>query len=139
MFFNAQATFFIKGLHSGNIKGVHGPVANLIKADEECALAIETALGAAAQNIVIDSQEDGRRAIEMLKRSDSGRATFLPVDTIRGTVMRDAPTRDPGFVGVAYELVRFDARYEQIVANLLGRTVVAETLGDAVRIFSSTK
>ena len=72
----------------GNVKGVHGPVANLIKADEECALAIETALGAAAQNIVIDSQEDGRRAIEMLKRSDSGRATFLPVDTIRGTVMR---------------------------------------------------
>ena len=118
----------------GNIKGVHGPVANLIKADEECALAIETALGAAAQNIVIDSQEDGRRAIEMLKRSDSGRATFLPVDTIRGTVMRDAPTRDPGFVGVAYELVRFEPRYEQIVANLLGRTVVAETLGDAVRI-----
>ena len=118
----------------GNIKGVHGPVANLIKADEDCALAIETALGAAAQNIVIDSQEDGRRAIEMLKRSDSGRATFLPVDTIRGTVMKDAPTRDPGFVGVAYELVRFDARYEQIVANLLGRTVVAETLGDAVRI-----
>ena len=118
----------------GNIKGVHGPVANLIKADEECALAIETALGAAAQNIVIDSQEDGRRAIEMLKRSDSGRATFLPVDTIRGTIMKDAPTRDPGFVGVAYELVRFDPRYEQIVANLLGRTVVAETLGDAVRM-----
>ena len=118
----------------GNIKGVHGPVANLIKADEECALAIETALGAAAQNIVIDSQEDGRRAIEMLKRSDSGRATFLPVDTIRGTVMKDAPTRDPGFVGVAYELVRFDSRYEQIVASLLGRTVVAETLGDALRM-----
>ncbi len=118
----------------GNIKGVHGPVANLIKADEECALAIETALGAAAQNIVIDSQEDGRRAIEMLKRSDSGRATFLPVDTIRGAVMKDAPSRDPGFVGVAYELVRFDPRYEQIVANLLGRTVVAETLGDAVRM-----
>ena len=118
----------------GNIKGVHGPVANLIKADEDCALAIETALGAAAQNIVIDSQEDGRRAIEMLKRSDSGRATFLPVDTIRGTVMKDAPVRDPGFVGVAYELVRFDAHYEQIVANLLGRTVVAETLGDAVRM-----
>ena len=118
----------------GNIKGVHGPVANLIKADEDCALAIETALGAAAQNIVIDSQEDGRRAIEMLKRSDSGRATFLPVDTIRGTVMKDAPVRDPGFVGVAYELVRFDTRYEQIVANLLGRTVVAETLGDAVRM-----
>lgn len=118
----------------GNIKGVHGPVANLLKADEECALAIETALGAAAQNIVIDSQEDGRRAIEMLKRSDSGRATFLPVDTIRGSVMRDAPVKDPGFVGIAYELVKFDKRYDDIVASLLGRTVVAESLGDAVRM-----
>ena len=118
----------------GNLRGVHGPVANLIRADEECALAIETALGAAAQNIVIDSQNSGRYAIEMLKRMDAGRATFLPLDTIRGTVMRDAPERDPGFVGVAYELVKFEPEYEQIVANLLGRTVVAESLADAVRM-----
>ena len=118
----------------GNIRGVHGPVANLLRADEECALAIETALGAAAQNIVIDSQNDGRLAIEMLKRTDAGRATFLPLDTIRGTVMKDAPERDPGFVGVASELVRYDPVYEQIVWNLLGRTVVAETLSDAVRM-----
>ncbi len=118
----------------GNIRGVHGPVANLVRADEECALAIETALGAAAQNIVIDSQNDGRLAIEMLKRSDAGRATFLPLDTIRGSLMKDAPERDPGFVGVASELVRYDARYEQIILNLLGRTVVAETLSDAVRM-----
>ena len=118
----------------GTIRGVHGPVANLLRADEECALAIETALGAAAQNIVIDSQNDGRLAIEMLKRTDAGRATFLPLDTIRGTVMKDAPERDPGFVGVASELVRFDPVYEQIVWNLLGRTVVAETLSDAVRM-----
>lgn len=118
----------------GNLRGVHGPVANLVRTDDECALAIETALGAAAQNIVIDSQNDGRAAIEMLKRMDSGRATFLPIDTIRATVMRDAPERDPGFVGVAYDLVKFDSRYEQIFANLLGRTVIAETLGDAVRI-----
>ena len=118
----------------GNILGVHGPVANLLRADEDCALAIETALGAASQNIVIDSQNDGRLAIEMLKRTDAGRATFLPIDTIRGSVMRDAPERDPGFVGIASELVRYDARYEQIIWNLLGRTVVAETLGDAVRM-----
>lgn len=118
----------------GSIKGVHGPVANLVKADDECALAIETALGAAAQNIVIDSQNDGRSAIEMLKRMDAGRATFLPIDTIRGTVMNDAPERDPGFVGVAYDLVKFDDKYKQIFANLLGRTVIAETLGDAVRM-----
>ena len=118
----------------GNLRGVHGPVSNLIRADEECALAIETALGAAGQNIVIDERNDGRAAIEMLKRSDGGRATFLPLDTIKGGVMRDAPVNDTGFVGIAYELVRFDARYEQIVANLLGKTIVVETLADAIRI-----
>ncbi len=118
----------------GNLRGVHGPVANLIKTDNEYALAVETALGAAMQNIVIDTQNDGRSAIEMLKRSDSGRATFLPVDTVRGSVMRDAPVNDPGFVGVAYDLVSFDKKYDGIFANLLGRTVVAETLADAVRM-----
>ena len=118
----------------GNLRGVHGPVANLLRADEECALAIETALGAASQNIVVDSQNDGRAAIELLKRLDAGRATFLPVDTIRGSLMKDAPERDPGFVGIAYELVRFDPKYDDIFLNLLGRTVVAETLADAVRM-----
>ena len=118
----------------GNLRGVRGPVANLLRPDEECALAIETALGAASQHIVIDTQNDGRQAIEMLKRMDAGRATFLPVDTIRGTVMKDAPVNDAGFVGVAYDLVRFEPQYDQIFANLLGRTVVAETLGDAVRM-----
>ena len=118
----------------GNLRGVHGPVANLIKTDNEYALAVETALGATMQNIVIDTQNDGRSAIEMLKRLDSGRATFLPVDTVRGNVMKEAPVNDPGFVGVAYDLVSFDKRYDGIFANLLGRTVVAETLGDAVRI-----
>ena len=118
----------------GTLRGIHGPVANLVKADEECALAIETALGAAAQNIVTDTQNDGRSAIEMLKRRDAGRATFLPVDTIRGSVMRDAPVNDPGFVGVAFDLVQFDPRYKDIFASLLGRTVIAETLGDAVRM-----
>ena len=118
----------------GNLRGVHGPVANLIKTDNEYALAVETALGAAMQNIVIDTQNDGRSAIEMLKRLDSGRATFLPVDTVRGNIMKDAPVNDPGFVGIAYDLVSFDKRYDGIFANLLGRTVIAETLADAVRM-----
>ena len=79
----------------GTIRGVHGPVSNLIRTDEECALAVETALGAAGQNIVIGTRNDGRSAIEMLKRTDSGRATFLPLDTIKGSVMKDAPVNDP--------------------------------------------
>ena len=118
----------------GNLRGVHGPVANLLRTDEECALAIETALGAASQNVVIDSQNDGRAAIELLKRMDAGRATFLPLESIRGQLMKNAPERDPGFVGIAYELVRFDPKYNDIFLNLLGRTVVAETLADAVRM-----
>lgn len=118
----------------GTLKGIHGPVANLLRADDEYALAIETALGAAMQNIVVDTQNDGRSAIELLKRNDSGRATFLPIDTVRGSVMKDAPINDDGFVGVAYDLAHFDKKYDGIFANLLGRTVVAETLSDAVRI-----
>ncbi|MBQ9685748.1 MAG: AAA family ATPase [Oscillospiraceae bacterium] len=118
----------------GNLKGIHAPVANLIRTDDEFALAIETALGAAAQNIVTDTMNDGRSAIEYLKRSDSGRATFLALDTVKGAVMKDAPERDPGFVGVASELVDCEERYRGVVASLLGRTVIAEALPDAIRM-----
>ena len=116
----------------GTLRAVHGPVSGLIRTDGENALAIETALGNAGQNIVIDTQQDARLAIEMLQRQDAGRATFLPVDTIRGSRIRDID--DPGFVGIASDLVEADPRYEQIVLNLLGRTVVAERLTDAIRI-----
>ena len=118
----------------GNLKGIHAPVANLIRTDDEFALAIETALGAGAQNIVTDTMNDGRSAIEYLKRSDSGRATFLALDTVRGSVMKDAPERDPGFVGVAAELVDCEEKYRGIVASLLGRTVIAEAMPDAIRM-----
>lgn len=118
----------------GNVRGVHGPVSGLVRTDDECALAVETALGAAGQNIVIDTRNDGRAAIEMLKRTDSGRATFLPLDTIKGSIMKDAPVNDPGFVGIAYDLVTFDSKYEQIIASILGKTVIVESLADAVRI-----
>ena len=107
-------------------------MAKLLRTDDEFALAIETALGAASQNIVTDTMNDGRAAIEYLKRTDGGRATFLALDTIRGGVMKDAPERDPGFVGVASELVNFDEKYRAIAENLLGRTVIAEALPDAI-------
>ena len=118
----------------GTLNGVRGPVSNLIRTDEEHALAIETALGAAGQNIVINTRNDGRSAVEMLKRTDGGRATFLPLDTIKGSVMRDVPLNDPGFIGVAYDLVSFDRQYDQIMANLLGRTIVVTSLSEAIRI-----
>ena len=122
----------------GTLRGIHAPVANLVRADEECALAIETALGGNSQHIVVDTQNDAKAAIELLKRLDAGRATFQPIDTIRGTVIRDLPERDPGFVGLAFDLVSYEPQYKEIVARFLGRTLVAETLTDAIRISSST-
>ena len=120
--------------HHGMLRAVHGPVSGLIRADADVALAIETALGAAAQHVVVDTQNDARLAIEMLRRQDAGRATFLPLDTIRGTRLKDELDDEPGVVGLASDLVKFDPVYEQIVLNLLGRTLITEKLRDAIQI-----
>ena len=130
---NAVRTVMKEASHKV-LKGIHGPVASLIKAEDQYALAIETAMGGAMQNIVVSTQNDGRSAIELLKREDSGRATFLPIDVIRGNVLTDLPTQDKGFVGLAYDLVSYDKQYDGIIANLLGRTIVAQNLADAIRM-----
>lgn len=118
----------------GTLKGVHGPVANLVKAGERYALAIETALGGSMQSIVVDTQEQGKAAIEMLKRKDGGRATFLPINTIKPAELKRRPDGEPGFLGTALELCGFDKSFENIFSNLFARTVVAETLSDAVNM-----
>ena len=118
----------------GTLQGIHGPVANLITVPDRFTLAVETALGAALQHVVVDTQESGKAAIEFLKRSDGGRATFLPLNTIRSQRLSQTPASQPGYLGIAAELVGCEARYRGIVENLLGRTVLAETLGDAVRM-----
>ena len=130
---NAVRTVMKEASHKV-LKGIHGPVASLIKAEDQYALAIETAMGGAMQNIVVSTQNDGRSAIELLKREDAGRATFLPIDVIRGNVQADLPTQEKGFVGLAYDLVSYDRQYDGIIANLLGRTIVAQTLADAIRM-----
>ena len=123
----------------GTLRGVHGPVASLITAEDRFTVAIETALGAAMQHIVVDDQSCGKAAIEMLKRSDSGRATFLPLNTIRPNALQVVPKGEPGYLGVASALVKYDRRYSSIIENLLGRTVVAETLSDAVEMSRTHK
>lgn len=118
---------------TGKLNGIHGPVSSLIQVDDEYVTAIETALGAAASNIIVDSPEDARQAIQLLKRTDGGRATFLPVDTIRPMNLNERGLETTfGFCGIASELVECDGRYRSIVANLLGRTVVADTLDNAI-------
>ena len=117
----------------GGLPHVHGPVSKLIEVDDDYTTAIETALGAAMQNIVVDSEEDGKAAIQMLKRRDGGRATFLPLSAIRGKTLQESGLeRQPGYLGLASALVRTDARYRQIVDNLLGRIVITENLDQAV-------
>ena len=118
----------------GILKGVHGPVAGLVKAPDRVALAIETALGGAMQNIVVDREENGKAVIQFLKRREGGRATILPIATIRPHTLREgeALSRQPGFVGVADRLVSFDRRYQNIFSNLLGRVAVMEDLDHAI-------
>ena len=112
-----------------HLRGIHGPVASLMKTDGKYSLAIEIALGAGLQNIVVDREEDAKSAIAFLKQRDGGRATFLPLTAIRGDELRERGVEQEfGFVGVASRLVRFDPKYTNIFNSLLGRTVIAEDL-----------
>ena len=117
-----------------SLRGICGPLANLMRADNSFALAIETALGGSMQSIIVDTPDSARAAIEYLKRREAGRATFLPVSTIKGRYMDKVPSGEPGYIAMAFELVTCDEKYREIVANLLGRTAVTETLGDAVKL-----
>ena len=117
----------------GQLKGIHGPVAGLIHVPDTCTVAIETALGGAMQHLVVEREEDGKAAIQYLKRRDGGRSTFLPLTSMRPSDFRDQGVRkEPGFVGLGNELIQFDARYEKVFSNLLGRTVVAEDMDRAI-------
>ncbi len=119
----------------GQLKGIHGPVAGLIHVPDTCTVAIETALGGAMQHIVVEREEDGKAAIQYLKRREGGRSTFLPLTSMRPSDFRDQGVRrEPGFVGLGNELIQFDPRYEKIFSNLLGRTVVAEDMDRAIAI-----
>ncbi len=119
----------------GIIGGVHGPVTQIIHAESKYSTAIEIALGASLQNIVVDTEADARNAISFLKRRNAGRATFLPLSTIKGNRIS---TRDVegmnGFVGLAAELVNCEERYQNINNFLLGRIIVCDTLDNATAI-----
>jgi len=128
----------LKAARRGALSGVHGAVAELIRVPEKLEIAVETALGGALQHIVMDDERSARQAIGYLKQRQLGRATFLPLDVIRG---RSIPEQDrraaesvEGYVGIASELVGCDERYAQIAANLLGGVIIAETLEQANRI-----
>ncbi len=110
------------------LRGIHGPVASLIKTQEKYTVALEIALGAGMQNIVVDREEDGKAAIGYLKQRNGGRATFLPMTAVRGDTLRENVSGEYGFVGLAVDLIEYDRQYDGIFKSLLGRTVVVEDL-----------
>ena len=127
--FNKAVRVVMQAARRNALRGVHGPVAELMKVEGRCAVALEIALGAGLQNIVVDREEDAKSAIQFLKQRDGGRATFLPLTAIRGEELREKGVESEfGFVGVASRLIRYDSKYEGIFRNLLGRTVVVEDL-----------
>ena len=133
--FNASVKVVIKEHERGNLSGVHGAVSRLIRVPEEYSTAIETALGAAIQNIVVSTEEDAKRAIKMLKQKKAGRATFLPLTSVWGNLLQEKGLEKlSGFVGIASALVTCDTKYETILRSLLGRVAVAEDMDSAVRI-----
>lgn len=119
----------------GKIGGIHGPVSRLIKVPTDYAVAIETALGGAMQNIVTGNEEDAKRAIRTLKENKGGRATFLPIATIKPRYLNENGIDSCfGFVGVASDLCDCKDEYKGILQNLLGKIVIAEDLNSAVSI-----
>ncbi|MEG2669472.1 MAG: chromosome segregation protein SMC, partial [Oscillospiraceae bacterium] len=126
---------------SGNIKNanIHGPLSQLITTDKTYITAIETALGAASQNVVTQNESDAKTAINYLKERKLGRATFLPISAIKGKSFRsDTAESYDGFISIADKLVRCDGQYDNIVSSVLGTTVIVDTLDNAVKMAKGT-
>ena len=117
----------------GRLRNIHGPVSRLIRTEDDYTVAVEIALGAAMQQIVVDGEADGKAAIAFLKRTGGGRATFLPISGIQGRILQENGLEScHGFVGIGSQLVSCEPRYQQIVDNLLGRTVIVQDMDAAI-------
>jgi len=114
-------------------RGMNGILANLISVNKKYETAIEMCLGQTLQNIVTDTEEDAKKLIEHLRKNNLGRASFLPISSVKGRKLdRIVKNSLEGVIGVASDLVKCDKKYEQIVLNLLGRTVVVENMDTAI-------
>ncbi len=118
-----------------SLRGIHGPVSKLIRTDDAYTVAVEIALGSAMQQIVVRDEQSAKAAIQYLKRTDAGRATFLPLSVIRGKRLEERGIEScAGFVGIASNLVSCDPTYRPVIENLLGKTVIAESMDTAIAI-----
>ncbi len=133
--FSKSVKIIVNAAKGGKLRGICGPVSRVISVPGEYGVAIETALGAAMQNIVVNTDEDAKQAIRYLKSTDGGRATFLPLNTIKSRVLKENNIDDCyGFVGIASELCSCEDKYKNVLSSLLGKIVVAEDLNSATAI-----
>ncbi|MGM9661355.1 MAG: chromosome segregation protein SMC [Faecousia sp.] len=131
--YNKAVRMVMQEAQRGALRNIHGPVSRLIRTEDSFTVAVEIALGAAMQQIVVGSEADGKAAISFLKRTGGGRATFLPLSSIQGRALQETGLEDcRGFVGVASQLVTSDPQYRGIVENLLGRTVIVQDMDAAI-------
>ncbi|NLC87244.1 MAG: chromosome segregation protein SMC [Clostridiaceae bacterium] len=115
--------------------GVHGVLANLISTPKEYETAIEMCLGAALQNVITETEDDAKKLIEFLRKESLGRASFLPITSVKGKKVENIKQAGiNGIVGIASDLVKYQKKYEQIVLNLLGKTVVVEDMDTAITL-----
>ncbi|WP_406946177.1 chromosome segregation protein SMC [Halobacillus sp. SY10] len=126
----------LKASQKGQLQGIHGAVLELIDIPSHLLTAIETALGAQAQHIVVEDEQTGRQAIHWLKTNNKGRATFLPLTSIQPRSVHGAASlsQQAGYVGVAADLIQYDTAHSKAIQHLLGHIVIAEGLEDANQI-----
>lgn len=115
-------------------KGVEGVLANLIDVPEDLQTAIEMSLGMALQNIVTETEQDAKKLVEHLRKNNIGRASFLPITSIKGKKIDNIKGNKSGIIGVASDLIKYNKKYEQIIFNLLGRTVIVDNMDTAIRV-----
>lgn len=115
-------------------KGMHGVLANIISVPSEYEVAIEMCLGASLQNIVTETEEDAKKLVEHLRNNNLGRASFLPITSVKGKKLENIKGKKIGVLGIASDLVSYEKKYEQIILNLLGRTVVVDNMQNAINI-----
>ena len=131
--YNKAVRMVMQEAQKGALRNIHGPVSRLIRTEDNYTVAIEIALGAAMQQIVVGTEADGKAAISYLKRTGGGRATFLPLSNIQGKSLQENGLENcRGFVGVASELVESEPKYRGIVDNLLARTVIVTDMDAAI-------
>ncbi len=135
--YNNSVKFVMQSHSDGKLSGIHGPLSHLIKVKNEYTVALETALGSALQNIVVDDEKSAKAAIYALKSANAGRATFYPLSSVKGQSLTPEliqAAKCKGFVGYAHELVAADEKYRDVISGIIGRIAVFDNIDNATEV-----